>query len=156
MKAIVIAKFGGFDNEEEREIRKNALDIYKFFKLLSNSYCFDLNAIKNVLGFKMVVDLLSDFLPFIMKNYNTIINFNENNPDEFLYEITQLVLNEKNFNHTNGEALLTNEDIERYADLPRVGEVIKNIIFSDINSDDFFEFLKNRGLVASFYNECCC
>lgn len=155
MKTIVIAKFGGLDNEEEREIRENAIDIYKFFKLL-NGGSFDLNAIKNTFGFEMVVDSLSSFLPFVRRNYDTIINFDKDDKNEFLSEITQLVLNEKDFNHTNGKASITAKDIERFAYLPKVGEVIENIIFTDINSDDFFDFLKNRGLVASFYNEYHC
>ena len=155
MKTIVIAKFGGFDNEEEREIRKNALDIYKFFKLLNNS-CFDLSAVKEAFCFEMVVDSLYSFLPFVKRNYDTIINFDKDDKDEFLSEITQLVLNEKNFHHTNDEELITANDIERFAYLPKVGDVIEDIIFTDINSDDFFEFLKDRGLLASFYNEYCC
>ena len=99
MKTIVIAKFGGLDDEERREIENHALDIYKFFKLLNSDF-FDLIATKNVYGFRMVVDSLSSFLSFVKRNYNTIINFDKNSSerDDFLSEIGALVLKEMTFN----------------------------------------------------------
>jgi len=157
MKTIVIAKFGGLDDEERREIKSHALDIYKFFKLYGDF--FDLIASKNVFGFKTVVDSLSCFLPFVKRNYNTIINFDEDSSetDEFLSEIGALVIKEKNCNHTNEEASITAEDIERYSNLSEIcSEVVGQSILRDADPHDFLEFLKDRGLLADyneFYNE---
>jgi hypothetical protein len=160
MKTIVIAKFGGLDDEERREIKNNALDIYKFFKLFFYNGCFDLVAVKKVYGFKAVVDSLSSFLPFVKRNYSTIINFDEDSSetDEFLSEIGDLVLVEKKFNHTNGEALITAEDIERYSNLSEIfSKIIEQTVINEIDTDphDFLEFLKDRGLLATFYKEYC-
>jgi len=158
MKTIVIAKFGGLDDEERREIKNNALDIYKFFKLFFYNGCFDLVAVKKVYGFKAVVDSLSSFLPFVKRNYSTIINFDEDSSetDEFLSEIGELVLVEKKFNHTNGEALITAEDIERYYNLSEIfSKIIEQTVLSDTDPHDFLEFLKDHGLLATFYKEYC-
>ena len=155
MKTIVIAKFGGLDNEERREIKSHALDLYKFFKFLNGDF-FDLIASKNVFGFKVVVDSLGSFLPFVKRNYNTIIRFDEDSSetDEFLSEIGALVLKEKNFNHTNDEASITAKDIERYSNLSEIcSKVVEQSILCDADPHDFLEFLKDRGLLASFYNE---
>ena len=156
MKTIVIAKFGGLDDEERREIKNNALDIYKFFKLFFYNGCFDLVTVKKVYGFKAVVDSLGCFLPFVKRNYNTIINFDEDSSetDEFLSEIGALVIKEKNCNHTNEEASITAEDIERYSNLSEIcSEVVDQSILCDADPHDFLEFLKDRGLLAAFYNE---
>lgn len=156
MKTIVIAKFGGFDEEERTEIGSYAIDIYKFFKFLSYDF-FDLITLKNILGFKKIVDFLSKFLPFVERNYDTIINFDEDSSEEFLSEIDILVLKEKHFNYEDDEASITAEDIERYSKLSEdFSELIDQAILCDANPQDFLEFLKNRGLLASFYNEYCC
>ena len=156
MKTITIVKFGGLDNEERRAIKSHALDIYKFFKLLSGDDFFDLITSKNVFGFKTVVDSLGCFLPFVKRNYDMIINFDEDSSerDEFLSEIGELVLGEKNFNHTNGEALITAEDIERYYNLSEIcSKVVEQSILCDADPHDFLEFLKDRGLLAAYYKE---
>ena len=160
MKAIVIAKFGGLDDEERREIKNNALDIYKFFKLFFYNGCFDLVAVKNAFGFKAVVDSLGCFLPFVKRNYDTIIKFDKDSSerDDFLSEIGILVLGEKNFNHTNGEASITAEDIERYSNLSEIfSKIIEQTVVNEIDADphDFLEFLKDHGLLATFYKEYC-
>jgi len=156
MKTITIVKFGGLDNEERRAIKSHALDIYKFFKLLSGDDFFDLITSKNVFGFKTVVDSLGCFLPFVKRNYDMIINFDEDSSerDEFLSEIGELVLGEKNFNHTNGEALITAEDIERYYNLSEIcSKVVEQSILCDADPHDFLEFLKDHGLLAAYYKE---
>lgn len=156
MKTIVIAKFGGFDEEERREIKSHAIDIYKFFKFLSYDF-FDLITLKNILGFKKIVDFLSKFLSFVERNYDTIINFDEDSSEEFLSEIDVLVLKEKHLNYEDDETSITTEDIERYSKLSKnFSELIDQAILCDANPQDFLEFLKNRGLLASFYKEYWC
>jgi len=156
MKTITIVKFGGLDNEERRAIKSHALDIYKFFKLLSGDDFFDLITSKNVFGFKTVVDSLGCFLPFVKRNYDMIINFDEDSSerDEFLSEIGALVIKEKNCNHTNEEASITAEDIERYYNLSEIcSKVVEQSILCDADPHDFLEFLKDRGLLAAYYKE---
>jgi hypothetical protein len=156
MKTITIVKFGGLDNEERRAIKSHALDIYKFFKLLSGDDFFDLITSKNVFGFKTVVDSLGCFLPFVKRNYDMIINFDEDSSerDEFLSEIGALVIKEKNCNHTNEETSITAEDIERYYNLSEIcSKVVEQSILCDADPHDFLEFLKDRGLLAAYYNE---
>jgi hypothetical protein len=156
MKTIKIEKFSGLEDCEKMEVARNATDIYKFFKLL-NYGDFDLVDTKNQIDFQSVLDGLCNFLPFVKRNYDTIIEFNDDCCDDdagdFLSEIDRTV--EETIRNNNLNVTLTSDDIVKYSTFSSdISERIEEKI-ADVDNDDLIEFLKKHGLVAEFYSEYC-
>ncbi len=161
MKTIKVEKFSGLEDCEKMEVARNAIDIYKFFKLL-NYGDFDLVGMKNQIDFQSVLDGLCNFLPFVKRNYDTIIEFedfddcfsdSDSDVDVFLSEIDKTV--EETIKNNNLNVALTSDDIAKYSKFSEeISEKIEEKI-SDVDNDDLIEFLKKHGLVAEFYSEYC-
>lgn len=160
MKTIKIEKFNGLDDFEKMEVARNALDIYKFFKLL-NYGDFDLVDTKNQNDFQSVVDGLCNFLPFVKRNYDTIIEFDDDvgeydeeyDADDFLTEIDRTV--EETIRNNNLNTTITSDDVAKYSkSSEEIEERIEERI-DDVDNDDLIEFLKKHGLIATFYSEYC-
>ena len=156
MKTIKIEKFNGLDDFEKMEVARNALDIYKFFKLI-NYGDFDIVEVRNNLNFQSVVDYLCNFLPFVKRNYDTIIEFDECEDDDgaecFLSDIDNVV--EETIKNNNLNTIITSDDIARYSNYS--SEILDKIEerICDVDNDDLIDFLKERGLLGEFYSKCC-
>lgn len=156
MKTIKVERFNGLEDCEEMEVARNALDIYKFFKLINGD--FDIVEVRNYRDFQSVVDYLCNFLPFVKRNYDTIISFDEEEDDDyaevFLFDIDKIV--EETIRKNNLNVTITSNDIAKYSEYSSeiMGSIEDRI--DDADKDDLIEFLKKRGLLGDFYTECCC
>lgn len=153
MKTIKIEEFSGLEDCEKMEVARNAIDIYKFFKLL-NYGDFDIVEVRNNLDFQPVVDYLCNFLPFVKRNYDTIIEFGDDDDDvyDFLADIDMTV--EETIRNNNLNVTLTSDDIAKYSTFSDISERIEERI-AEVDNDDLIDFLKKRGLIAEFYSEYC-
>lgn len=149
MKTITIKTFNGLDDDEKKEITENALSIYKFFR----AYCgvkLLINA-QNDIYFEGVLDKLCFFLPFVKKNYDTIIGFNEEERNKFLTEIDDCI--EKTFKENNFDISLTAKDFEMYSSFCEdFCEKIKRVIES-LPGWIIVEFLEKHKLLFTLFNE---
>jgi len=156
MKTIKIEKFNGLDDFEKMEVARNALDIYKFFKLI-NYGDFDIVEVRNILDFRLVVDYLCNFLPFVKRNYDTIIEFDECEDDDgaecFLSDIDSVV--EETIKNNNLNTTITSDDVARYSNysseiLEKIEERIRDVDYADL-----IDFLRKHNLLAELFSECC-
>ena len=156
MKTIKIEKFNGLDDFEKMEVARNALDIYKFFKLI-NYGDFDIVDVRNNLDFRLVVDYLCNFLPFVKRNYDTIIEFDECEDDDgaecFLSDIDSVV--EETIKNNNLNTTITSDDVARYSNysseiLEKIEERIRDVDYADL-----IDFLRKHNLLAELFSECC-